>query len=67
MEGTHKQIKDDGGLEENFRKRIGVGKLWSDSRYILKVESVEFEYGFDVECKRKKGTNDASKFWSEQD
>ena len=55
---THKQIKDDGSLEENFRKRIG--KLSSDSRYILMVESVEFDYGFYVECKRKKGINGAS-------
>lgn len=56
---TYKQIKDDSSLEENFRKRIG--KLQSDSRYILMIESVEFDYGFYVECKRKKGINGASK------
>lgn len=34
--------------------------------YILNVEVTEFDYRLDVEHKRKRGTNDASKFWSKQ-
>lgn len=35
--------------------------MWSDSRYILNIEIIEFDYELDIECKKKKETNYASK------
>lgn len=55
------------GLEENFRKIIGVDKLWSDFGYILNVEILKIDYGLDMECRERKKPIIPPKLWSKQD